>query len=68
MHQKFKKATKPRERIQHPARKPKHLQWTVFDHFVCGKCQATFTTRFAQSRHLRTFHTEEKERKRQAIK
>lgn len=60
-----KNAPPKQERRWEPARKPRHLQWSAIDRFVCGQCKATFTTRFAQSRHLqRTNHAVKRENKR----
>ena len=56
------------EKIWEPARKPLKQQYRKLNRFTCGKCQTTFTTRFAQSRHLGAYHTEEKKLKRQKAK
>ncbi len=56
------------EMVWEPARKPRHQQHTAVNRFICDRCHTKFTTRFAQTRHFRTFHTMEKEQKRRAIK
>ena len=53
------------ERRWEPARKTRKQQRSPFTRFRCGICKQTFTTRFAQTRHLSNFHQKKKERKRQ---
>lgn len=62
MYQKF---NRKQQGHKYPGRKPRHLQWSAIDRFICGKCHTTFTTRYAQTRHMNNYHSPKNELKRE---